>query len=291
MSIFKEKLELEIEEAELQAQKKFSGFPAPVRWMIIICAIALLPAYFISKSVSAKYWTNQYSRYVLAAKPSFSQALPPKISKILLISQAAENFSALTSVSNENLDLSLDETPYQINFFNDKNEQVYTATGKIFLLPNQKKDIIVPKFSIKEKIVSAQLVLPTNLPWQKRADLSKVSLVASPVNHYYQYDPLALAAEGNIYNNSPYNIKQIHLTFEVTDSSGQVIAVSQRDEFSIKPFERRAYKQLWPDLYNPGVNAVLISADTNILDPSNLDLPSQQPTPASDLSRPTTDQP
>jgi hypothetical protein len=81
-------------------------------------------------------------------------------------------------------------------------------------------------------------------------------------------------------------LKKIHLVFLVKDSAGRIVNLSQREEFDLKPLERRTFKQLWPN-YNPeGVVKVEIYAETNLLESSNLKIENLPSGSASDLSRP-----
>ena len=92
--------------------------------------------------------------------------------------------------------------------------------------------------------------------------------------------------QGDFLNNSPYTLGKVRLTFVLYNNSGQVVGSSQRDEFTVAPFERRAYKQLWPNAQVPGLARVEVTADTDTLDPNNLSIAATPPSPASDLGRP-----
>lgn len=285
MSLFKDKIELELEEAEFEAQKRLEDLPLAIRWLFIVSLILIIPAYFIARSISVRYWQGKYKQYEISAKPSFTNPAQPTVSKISLTTTGAGNFAAIASIKNENLDLSLENAPYTFSFFNDKKELVYTARGTFFLLPNQSTYITVPKITTSEKITAANLELPQAPAWQKRIDIPVVKLIASQPNSSNQIQPPAFVVEGDVVNDSPYNLGKIHLTFILKDFSQTIVGVSQGDEFTLKPFERRAYKQLWPNISGNNIVDVEVFAETDTLDTTNLILPDQPITPASDLSR------
>jgi hypothetical protein len=287
MSLIKEKIELEIEEAEFLAGKTLSQFPPIVKYALIICVLGIIPAYYISKNLSHKYWQKQYQSLLTSPRPSFSDALAPKISPITLI-YSQNSYSALVKISNENLNLSLPETPYQVDFYNQKNETVYSSQGKIFLLPNQSKYVLVAKFNTNESIASANFYLTAPAKWQKRLAIAKVNLNAFVTQFSNQQDPLAFFAEGSLQNLSPYKINSVRLTFLVKNSSDEVLTASQRDEFNLEPGKTRSFKQLWPGVFLNNAAKVEIFADTNPLDRNNLNIQQESSTSSSDLSRPDT---
>jgi len=289
MSLLKEKIELEIQEAELGIQQQLYRLPALVRWAVIICVLGLIPAYYVAKSASFNYWQAKYEPELISAKPSFTSPLPPKLSDVRIFVTGEQDYSAIVEITNQNVDLTLPETAYDFRFFNSNNELVHTAKDKLFLLPDQKKYVFAPRFISQEKIVSANLVLPETLNWQKRLSIPKVSLSASTPTFSQSLNPLAFVVEGNFVNNSPYNLAKVRLSFLVFNRSNQIIMVSQRDESTLKPFERRAFKQLWPGIYAVDIGGVKVTAETNVLDNTNLLLPSGSLDGASDLSRPEVD--
>lgn len=295
MSLLKDKIEVRGIEAELQVEKTLNEFPPYLKWAVIMMVLAIIPGYFLAKSLSYKYWQNKYKSAAVAAKPSFTDAKPPAVVSIDITTTGADTYSAVAALANENLELSLDNAPYNFKFYNGKNELIYITSGKTFLLPGQilagqKKYIVAPKISTSEKITSAGVDFPEKLPWQKRLQIPKVKLITPTPSASYQTNPLAFVLEGSFTNNSPYGLKEVRLTFLVYNGAKQIIAVSQRVENSIAPFERRAYKQFWPNVYSGQVNTSAVFAETDTLDPENLSLTAWPSGPASNLDRPTTRQ-
>ncbi len=137
------------------------------------------------------------------------------------------------------------------------------------MLPNQKKWLVVPRVSSSEQITSAKLNLKS-LTWQKRLEVPKVEFKMSEPYIYEQVNPLSTITEGTIVNNSPYVVKQTSLVIVLYDNNNSVVAVSTREEYDLAPFERRAYKILWPGIYRQTISRVGLESYTNSLDPENL---------------------
>lgn len=286
MPLLKEKIELGIEETEFQTQKFFGSMNPFFRWMLILGILAIIPSYFIAKSVSQKIWTARYQQGAVVAKPSFTDAKPPKISNVTLTSLGDNLYSAVVQITNENLDLSANNIPFNFNFYNSQKQLLYSYTDKLYLLPDQKKYLIAPRFSTTEQISFAELKFTQDPKWQKRLSLPQVKLTASTPNSYDQISPQAFVLEGSFVNNSVYTLKEVRLNFVLYDASKKIIGASRRDEFTVAPFERRSYKQLWPNLSAPTLSKAEVTVETNTLDSNNISVINIPITPASDLSRP-----
>lgn len=287
MSLFKDRVELEIQEAELATQKALAGFPPVIKWLLIFCVLAIIPAYLISKTVAQKVWLGRYQQNALAAKPSFTNPKTPTVSPVSVTSLGSGVYAAVVQVSNQNLDLSADNVPYQFSFYNSQKQQIYSESGQLFLLPNQTKYVVLPRFTAPEPVAYSDFQFSGNIPWQKRLSIPTVNLTTSLPSSSQQASPPAFVVQGSFTNQSPYTLAQVELTFVLFDNNNNIIGTSERDEFTVAPFELRSYKQLWPNIFATNLGSIEVFADTDSLDPNNV---SYQPPPASsasDLSRPT----
>lgn len=285
MSLLKDKIEVDVGLAELRTKQTLERFPPAMRWALVICVILIIPSYFIAKGVSYRYWSKNYRQYLITAKPSFTNAKDPEKSDIFLATTGNGNYSAAMQITNDNLDLALPETGYQFTFFDAKGEQVYQESGSVFLLPNEKKYLVVPHFASQQTVKNADFTWTSALNWQKRTSIPQINIQTSSPDTYNQFLPPAFVVDGNYFNDSPYQLAKVRLTFLVLDRGGAIVAVSRRDDFTVAPYERRSYKQLWPNVYGDPSYTVKVFAETNPLDPQNLTLPPTPTTPASDLSR------
>lgn len=283
--LWKEKLELEVEEAELASQQLLGQLPAPVKWFLVVAAVALLPGYFVTRAAAERYWTKRYEPAVLSAKPAFANPLPVEVGTVS-VARAGTSYSAAVKIQNPNLELSVTSATYQIHFYSARGERLYTYTDKFFLLPNQTKFLVAPKVSTTEPVASAKLELPATLPWQKRLSVREVKLSTTQPKTYNQLDPVAFVLEGSVTNQSPYELGRVRIVMLLYSARGEVIAASERSEFSLQPSKQRAFKQLWPNVLSQDVARAEVFADTNTLEEQNLKTPARTQGGASDLSRP-----
>jgi hypothetical protein len=182
----------------------------------------------------------------------------------------------------------LENVPYNFTFYNAQKQQIYQYQGNLFLLPNQTKYVTAPTFTPTEQITYSDFQIPAekDLPWQKRLNTPIVNLETSIPQNFEQISPLAFVAQGDFVNNSPYTLAKVRLTFVLYDQNQKIIGISQRDEQTVAPFERRAYKQLWPNMTAPNLNHITVTADTDTLNSNNLSVPSIGSGSSSDLSHP-----
>lgn len=286
MSLLKEKIEIGVEEAELETQKILGSVNPFFRWLLILCVISIIPAYFIARSVSQKIWSARYQQGALSAKPSFTDPKAPKVSKVSVTSLGTGLYSAVVQITNENLDLSADNLPFAFNFYNDSKQLLYSYTDRLYLLPNQKKYVITPRFSTDQPITAVSFNFTEDPVWQKRLNLPVIKFTANTPTASTQTSPQAFVLEGDFTNNSIYTLKQVRLNFVLFDGSGNIIGTSRRDENTVAPNERRSYKQLWPNLTAPTLNRTEVSVETNTLDSGNLMVNAAPASSAGNLSRP-----
>lgn len=290
MNLLKEKIELQVEEAELGIKKNLDSYPNILKWILIVCVLAILPSFFITKAISNKIWQKKYKNLLIFAKPSFTDPKELKINQIKIFSYLNDSFLVLAEIKNDNLELSASNVKYAFKFFDKNSKEIIPDSGQItgtaFFLPNKSKYLITPRIFSKEKIISAQIVFEDKIQWQKKLSYPIVPLVVTMPKFSQQSDPVAFSAQGFVENKSAYILKEVRTVFLVFDSFKNLLTVSERKDYDIRPKERRGYQQLWPNIYLPNASYIQAITETDILDPKNLILEEQIFGPASDLSRP-----
>lgn len=280
----KETVTLGIAESGFSIIRFIQGIPTFKRYVIYLLLFGIVPA-TIGLRIGMQYYTeSRLQSTLVAAHSSFVQPNDPVIGPVTVISVGTGVYGAYASFENENLDVVASDIPYQIEFYNASNQKVAAVSGKTYLLPNQKKLLVAPRVESQEAISSAKVVLG-QFQWQKRFSLPEVDVKTGSPVVYESVDPLMLKAEGAVINNSPYRLGAVRLQFLVYDTSNRVIAVSQREEYDVPAFGRRAYTQSWPNIKSSNVSRVAVTVDTNVANGSNLTLEDIQPTD-SDLGIP-----
>lgn len=270
---------LGVEEGGFSFANQFSNIPRWKRLLILAVAILIIPAYLGARVGTEQFLNQKYGREALTAHGAFNAALDPVIGEMTIIRNPNNSYSGVVLITNPNIDLAATDIDYTISFLNSSKQAVYTTTGTMYLLPNEKKYIVVPKVdSTSSGVVSGTITL-AEVNWQKKLNVPDIKLRATEPISKEEVNPLTFVAEGSIINDSPYQVGSARIVFLLYNDANEIIGVSQRDEFRLLPFGRRAYKQLWPGLYANQVKKVQVIPTTNSLDPQNITIDTEPVVP------------
>ncbi len=265
------------------------AFPHWKRVLLIAVIVAIIPAAIGVRYGTQYYIEQSFKSSLFSAHQSFLAPTAPKIGVVKIISVSPGIYAAYAEFINENLDVAATNISYRIDFFNASDQKIATVSGTTHLLANQKKYLIAPRIESSEQLKSGIVILG-DLKWQKRLTLPKVDLkVPSPIV-YNTTNPLELTIEGAVVNSSPYRLGAVRLQFVLYNKANQIIAVSQRDEYDLPAYARRAYKQSWPNLYSTDTTRVVVVPDTDTIDGSNLVLENSNQNSSNVLGHPRSQQ-
>jgi hypothetical protein len=289
MSDLKENFDIQVETAKLRAAEAglsfgsyFRSFPAWKRRLLYLMLILIIPGYVVVRYGVEQAVALRLKQQVLSAHPSFSTTEEPTIGSVRVLSLAPGQYAAYAEVQNNNLDLAADNVPYTFHFNGSTGGEAVSSGGTLFLLPNQKKYVVASRVDSAVGVSSATLELG-EIKWQKKLDMPTVELKTPESFLSEEINPLRLTVEGSVVNNSPYQLGTVKLVFLLYNSAGNVIAVSQRDEFRVSAFGRRSYVQQWPGLYKTDVAKIVTIADTNTLDGNNVMIDQTAPSDLRDI--------
>lgn len=239
------------------------------RVLLVILLVLMVPGFFLARYGLELVLLRQYGQNALVAHPAFNDPQDLSQTKVSIVANANGTVSAYALVKNSNLDLAAEELRYVFNFYNSSNQQVYTTSGVSYLLPDQQRWLVVPRVETTEAVSRGELKIEDPI-WQKRLTVPEVELRMNEPYTYQQDSPLATVTEGSVINNSPYSLRQVSLVLVLYGPNNQVVAVSSREEYTLQPYERRAYLIQWPGLNRSAVSRIGLEAYTNSLDPTNL---------------------
>lgn len=260
---------LAVQDGLFRLKQWFAGLPGWERTLLIALVVLLLPGTIALRYGTELYFTKSLNQYALAAHPAFNTPEPIQVSSAKVIQNSNGTASAYAEITNRNLDLAAETLKYTFHFLNSENEKITSTNGQTYLLPNEKKWVVVSRVQSLQNISSA-IIQVEEPKWQKKLSLPEVSLRMSEPYVYEETNPLATTAEGSVVNNSPYNLKQVSLLLILYDKNDKVLAVTTREEYTLKAYERRAYKLQWPGIYKDSVDRMELQAYTNTLDPDNV---------------------
>jgi hypothetical protein len=238
------------------------AFPRSQRLLLIGLLIGLIPAYFVVRYGTELVFYFIYNRSLITARAQVSNPASVSVGPVSIISLGENNFSAYAEVTNPNLDIALANGRYEFRFTDTQGQLVTTKQGQLFLLPNQKKLLVVPRFA-SEVSVSRGVVAISDSVWQKRFTIIQIPLRSPEPRKVASTIDGVDALQGNVTNDSPYRVATVRLVFSLYDSRGKLLAVTQREEYNMGPFETRTYNHILSGIDTSRLTRTTVQAETN----------------------------
>ncbi len=274
MSLLKEKVELKLEETEFTLQKILNRFTKFQKIILLICVLGALPSYFLAKAIGNYYFKKIYNQELISANPSFKNPKDLLIDRTDIATLGNDEFAVVVQIVNQNLTLATKDIGYQIDFLDDKGMlTAQSQKGKFNILPNERKFLIAPKIISPQGVALAKIKLLDTPVWRNKLSLPKIKLITTTPKGRDQTDPFGYVLDGNIYNQSPYLIKEVKLNFLLYGTGGKIIGASFRSEFDLPPNQKRDYKHIWPGISGKNVVRAEVVAETDLLNSNNLVAP------------------
>lgn len=291
MSEIQDKLKVAAETAVIAGEESGLAvkgfFSSMAKWQKIVFFVGLLlivPAYYGAYYASHYFVKSGYEDNLIKAHTAHIETRKVVVTDVVILPVAPNQYTAYFQATNPNLDLGAVNIPYTVNFYNEKNEQINTATGTFYLIPDQKKYVVVSRIDSTEELSKAELIVG-DAKWQKKPSLPKVEF-KTPRPEVYDLDITTvpqLTVEGSVVNDSEYKIRRTNIVFLVYGNTNKIVGINIREERDIVAFGRRAYKQTWPNLSSTEISKVEVLVDINTMDQSNLEFSSNQSVPVSDI--------
>jgi len=275
----KEEISLGTQELLIKASQAFKGLPVWQRFVLVLFVVGTVPGYFAARSISQFGFEQSYKNYVLTARQLVINPKPVAVSETTALPLGENQYSVYALIENQNLDLSLSDARYVVELKNATNDTVGRSSGSYFLLPGEKRYLVVSRIPAQDLVRSATVTFSEER-WQNRLSIPEAELVATDPIRFVQSDPLAYVVEGTLINNSPFTIKRAAINVLLFDGNDKIVAVSRREEFDIVSRSRRAYKLLWPGISGANIVRAEVQVDANTLDSSNLRVQNDQISPA-----------
>lgn len=280
-----EEIKIKIEEIVITIVQALKTLPAVVRLVLITAAIAIIPGFFLIRFVSQAWWNHQYAGFRIEARPSFQNPKQAVVSPVTVLALGNNNYAAYAQVTNDNFELAADNITYNFSFKTGGGDVAASKSGSLFLLPSEKKYLVVPRFSAPEAIVSGTLTLDP-VHWQKRFSIPRVSLTGLRPDLSAQVATDPFTVEAAVRNDSPYQLKKVDLIMLAYGPGSQIKAVIARQELTVNPGEVRKFPVSWPGLDPLTIVKIDVLPQTDVLDSNNL-LLMESAQGGSDLRRPS----
>lgn len=266
----KQKIELEIQEKELQVKEFFAGLPRVTYYIILVLLILTIPIFFISKWASRSMYLHSFAKQQTLAHPAIFTSLPVEIIESKILTMVGNSYAAFALVKNPNKDLVTANLQYSFSFRDSQDNEIAEVRDHTYLLGGEQKYVIVPQITLRTVPASVRVSIP-DPTWKKRFALPNVIIQNGIPRYGDQTNPEGFFVASTIQNTSPYTLGAVRVNAIIFDQNRKVIGVSQYTANTVEPKESRDYKMFWPIPLAAYVgSSPQIIVETNILDPENL---------------------
>ncbi len=270
-SIEKQKIEIAVQEKELETKEFFDRFSKGARWTFIVLAVGIIPIFFIVKFAVAKIYLHNFAKTQVAAHEAIIEPLAIQIVETKALTMTGDSYSAYAQIKNPNKNLSASDITYTFRFMDASGKELGHDGGKTYILGGEQKYLVLPNIRLKEVPTQVKVEI-SNPDWKRRLSVPNILIKAGIPQFKDVNDPaVGFEIKSNIQNLSTKIVGTVKISAIVTDKNGTVIAVNQRTENTLKPQEVRDYTMFWPLPLASQVSGVpRIIVETDVLDPDNL---------------------
>lgn len=270
VSLEEKKIELEIQEAELDIIDFIKTYPRYQRYFLYAMLALIIPSFPIARLISSEIYMFSY-RQSREARPrsSLAAAKSIQIMETRILPLLQDRYSAYAKVKNPNPDLYLPKVEYIFAFQNSSGRTIKTEQASSFMLPGKEQFVILSNIALPKPPSKVSISAKFG-NWQKKVDTPNIVINWSPPDYGDQRNPDGFFVKGSITNTSNFRIGHVNINAIVYDKNRKVIAVSRTFENNLAPGQKRDYRIFWPVPLQSAVGTIEIDPQTDIFDLNNL---------------------
>jgi hypothetical protein len=194
------------------------------------------------------------------------KAQPLIVEEFGIISSGLEKkYDFYARINNPNAVFGSKKFDYTVQFKDFNGEIITTRKGSDFILPREKKYIVIENVDSDSKPIKANLKI-NNSNWVKFNNYYKKPDVEIINKKYNEVSNGINFAEvyGLLKNNSPYDFNSIKIKVILKDDKDKVVALNSTQMNTINSGEQRDFKLFWPHRFNGSVSNMEVQAEVDI---------------------------
>ncbi len=194
------------------------------------------------------------------------KAQPLIIGKVGAVSAGVEGkYDFYAWIINPNVIFGSQKFTYTFKFKNSAGEVIFTQKNNGFILPSERKYIVVENVNSAGKPVAIDLRIDSS-DWIKFKDYYESPNIKIINKSYNEVSDSVNFAEvyGLLKNESPYDFNVIKVEVFLKDVNGKVVALNSTQMNTVNAGEQRDFKIFWPHHFDGSVNNMEVQAEVNI---------------------------
>lgn len=196
---------------------------------------------------------------------------PPKVLSTKLIEASRGDYDFVAEIENPHPNFGASEVVYELTLWGkDQDELLLKKEGVFYILPAQKKYLILPFLTTKGDITIVGIKFEIkSAKWQKIESLEGMNLVVRQEKYTVLPDRNSSFLEAIIFNDSDFDFEIVDVDVVLRSSKGAVVAVNRSEIRTFIARTERHFKVTWPFTIDDRVAKVEIKPSTNLFENSN----------------------
>jgi len=193
-----------------------------------------------------------------------------QVTEIAFVSGGQDVYDVLGMVYNPSDDIGASSFRYLFELKDSDGQVLATRSGKSFLLPRQRKNIIESNLETTGTPVTASLTFQA-VAWERSRGYQE-----APAIGIYQKNYTELSegfgfsqATGVFTNESSYDFRSIFVQVILRDSLGKPIAFNKTKQDTVRAGESRDFKLIWPNRFSGTVDRIDMEVDADVYHSEN----------------------
>ncbi len=194
------------------------------------------------------------------------KAKPLIIGKVGVVSAGVEGkYDFYAKVINPNAVFGSQKFTYTLKFKNSTGKVTVIQKNNGFILPSEKKYIVVENVSSDGKPIAINLKINSS-NWVKFKDYYENPNIKIINKSYSETSNSVNFAEayGLLKNESPYDFNVIKVEVFLKDVNGKIVALNSTQMNTVNAGEQRDFKIFWPHRFGSSVSNMEVQAEVNI---------------------------
>lgn len=193
-----------------------------------------------------------------------------KLLFIKYIQKGSGIYNVVAKIENPNFYFGVSKLVYKFKFYDKNNDLIKSFEDTSFILPKEKKYLILTNLQLERKPSKVSLFLQ-KVDWQKVEDYTPLAL--SIFDKEYKLlgeDKIGFSKLiGKVYNKTTFNFKSVEINGVLFDEFGNVIEVNKTKVNDLNSGEIREFQLFWSKPFKGKVKDSDLVIDTNIFSEEN----------------------
>ena len=176
------------------------------------------------------------------------------------------DYDFVAEIENPNKDFGASEIVYDLKLFNGSNTEILKEGGVFYILPNQKKFLILSALTTDREVSRVEFDIK-NASWQKLDSLDGMSLIVRQ-EKYTETGSWSTISAG-IFNDSDFDFGIVDIDVVLFNSKDEIVAVGRSDIRTFLAKTERHFEVKWPFEFSDKMARFEIHPLTNLFENYN----------------------